>query len=74
MPVGSNTLYAQLERTRPKNEDVALTPSEAGQLIGICMELIDLCARVTGKIDPAVGTIVGYARDELLSEVFEAGP
>jgi hypothetical protein len=34
--------------------------------MAICIDLIDLCA-VTGKIDPAIGSIVDYARDEALS-------
>jgi hypothetical protein len=44
-----------------------LTPSDACRLIAICIDLIDLCARVTGKIDPALASIVAYARDEALS-------
>jgi len=56
----------------PEGEDVTLSASEACRLIGICIELIDLCSRVTGKIDPAVGSIVGYARDEALAEALEA--
>ena len=39
--------------------------------IGICVELIDLCAKVTGRIDPAIGSIVGYARDEAFSQAPE---
>jgi hypothetical protein len=35
--------------------------------MAICIDLIDRCAKVTGKIDPAVGSIVDYARDEALS-------
>ena len=35
--------------------------------MAICIDLIDLCAKVTGKIDPAVGSIVDYVRDEALS-------
>ena len=48
-------------------EDIRLTPSDACRLIAICIDLIDLCARVTGKIDPALASIVAYARDEALS-------
>jgi hypothetical protein len=58
------------ERSRPskaKREEVGLTHSEACRLMAICIDLIDLCAKVTGKIDPAVGSIVDYARDEALS-------
>ncbi|HXE25856.1 MAG TPA: hypothetical protein VN637_13290 [Roseiarcus sp.] len=50
-----------------------MTQADACRLIAICIDLIDLCAKVTGKIDPAVGSIVGYARDEALAEALEIG-
>ena len=59
-----------IEGARPSKanrEDVGLTHSEACRLMAICIDLIDLCAKVTGKIDPAVGSIVDYARDEAMS-------
>jgi hypothetical protein len=58
------------ERSRPplgECEEIGLTASEARRLMAICVELIDLCAKLTGRIEPAVGSIVGYARDEALS-------
>ena len=55
------------EPSKANREDVGLTHSEACRLMAICVDLIDLCAKVTGKIDPAVGSIVDYARDEALS-------
>lgn len=70
MSADSTMLY-QRSRSKANWEDVELTPSEAGRLIAICIDLIDLCAKVTGKIDPAVGTIVGYARDEALSDALK---
>jgi hypothetical protein len=51
----------------PEAEVITLTASDACQLIGICIELIDLCSRVTCKIDPALGSMVRYARDEALN-------
>jgi hypothetical protein len=72
MPAESKALDAPSLK-RPKIEDVTLTASEAARLIGICVELIELCAKVTGKIDPAVGSLVGYARDEALAEVLDFG-
>jgi len=56
-----------------RREDIGLTPSEACRLIAICIDLIDLTAKVTGKIDPAVASIVGYARDEALAQALETG-
>jgi hypothetical protein len=57
------------ERSRPlvaEREEIGLTPSEARRLAALCSDLIDLCAKATGRIDPAVRSIVGYARDEAL--------
>jgi hypothetical protein len=71
MPRELETMNALSSQAKPEAEDVTLTASEACRLIGICIELIDLCSRVTGKIDPAVGSIVGYARDEALAEALE---
>jgi hypothetical protein len=73
MPAESKTLDAPSKKKKLKIEEVTLTASEACRLIGICIELIELCAKVTGKIDPAVGSIIGFARNEALSEVLEIG-
>lgn len=73
MSTNSTMLY---ERSRPlegSREDVTLTSDEACRLIAICIDLIDLCAKVTGKIDPAVASVLGYARDEVLAEALEIG-
>lgn len=73
MSINSTMLRDRSRRSEVSREDVVLTPAEAGRLIAICIDLIDLCAKVTGKIDPAVASIVGYARDEALAEALEIG-
>ena len=73
MSIDSTMLY---ERSRPPEAirgDVGLTPADACRLMAICIDLIDLCAKVTGKIDPAIATIVGYARDEAMADALEIG-
>jgi hypothetical protein len=67
----SEMLEARQRTTKARIDDVRLTAAEACRLIDICIELIDFCAKVTGKIHPAAGSMVGYARDEALSEVAE---
>ena len=74
MSTESRTLSAPSKTAKRKIENVTLTASDASRLIGICIELIDLCAKVTGKIDPKVGSILNYAREEALSEFLEIGP
>ena len=71
MSINSTIEY---ERSRPaarRREEVTLSSSDACRLIAICIDLIDLTAKVTGKIDPAIASIVGYARDEALAEALE---
>lgn len=52
------------------NEEAALTAAESHRLIAICIELIDVCAKVTGKFDPGMGEMTAYARDEALRNAF----
>ena len=49
-------------------DPVDLTAAEVRNLIGICIEFVNLYARVTGKFDPAMGTMIGYARDQALRD------
>jgi hypothetical protein len=56
-------------RSATRNEEAGLTTYEAQRLIGICVELLDLCSKVTGQIDPAVGEMIAFARDEALTSV-----
>ncbi len=55
----------------PKIGELTLSAFESRRLLAICVELIDLCSKVSGKIDPAVGHLVAHARDEVLIEVFD---
>ena len=71
MSVDSTMLYERSRPSEASGEDVRLTTAEACRLVAICVELNDLCAKVTGKIDPAVASIVGYARDEVLSSALK---
>jgi hypothetical protein len=73
MSVDSTMLYERSRPSEASREEIGLTPSEACRLIAICIDLIDLCAKVTGKIDPAVASIVGYARDEAMAQALEIG-
>ena len=61
-------MIAAIEQKKPKTskselKDVSLTPSESHQLLGICVELISLCSKITGKFDPSMGAMVAFARD-----------
>jgi hypothetical protein len=58
---------ATLEMSTRKIEETTLTAGESYRLIGICIELVDLCSKVTGRFDPAIGTMIAFARDEALT-------
>jgi len=56
-----------------RSEERTLTSFEAQRLVGICVELLDLCAKVTGQLDPALGELIAYAHDEaLLTGIYRA--
>lgn len=65
--------YEEIE-PRPKIGELTLSAFKSRRLLAICVELIDLCSKVSGKIDPAVGHLVAHARDEVLIEVFDVRP
>jgi hypothetical protein len=67
----STMLYGESKPSTANLQEVGLTPSDACRLMAICIDLIDLCAKVTGKVDPAIASIVGYARDEVLAEALQ---
>jgi len=59
-------LDAVLNDKASESEEMTLTVSDAYRLMGACIDLIGLCSKVTGKIDPAVGSMVDFARQEAL--------
>ena len=63
------TLQSTSKVLQPKTEEVRLTASESQRLLSICVELIGLCSKITGKFDPAMGAMIAYARDEALESV-----
>ena len=49
------------ERSQVSKQDVRL-------LLVVCTELVNLCARLTGKIDPAATAMLAYVRDDIQPE------
>jgi hypothetical protein len=52
---------SETERSRLSKQDARL-------LLVMCTELVNLCARLTGKIDPAAAAMLAYVRDDIVSE------
>ena len=73
MLAASRTTWAWPELNEPEFGDLKLTAAEANRLLALCIELIDLCSRITARVDPALGLIIADAHAEALSGV-SAGP
>jgi hypothetical protein len=48
-------------KSQLSNQDIRL-------MLVMCTELVNLCARLTGKIDPAAAAMLAYVRDDIISE------
>ena len=51
-------------------EGVNLSGSDVYKLMYICVDLLELCTSLSGKIDPAASWLVAHARDEVTLGVF----
>jgi hypothetical protein len=64
----------ELEDTKRHIGELNLSPCEARRLYGICVELLELCSHVSGRIDPQAGWMVAHARDEVMLGIFDVKP
>ena len=64
---------APIDRRQPVGE-LNLSACEARRLYGICVELLELCSHVSGRIDPQAGWMVAHARDEVMLGIFDVKP
>jgi len=68
------------EESNPQVADKAhvgelnLSACEARRLYSICVELLELCTHVSGRIDPEAGYMVAHARDEVMLGIFDVRP
>ena len=54
-----------VEQSFVRFREPTLTVSEVLRLIGLCIELVDFCARVTGRLDPELSKLIACARDQV---------
>jgi hypothetical protein len=45
-----------------------LSKQDLRVMLVMCTELVNLCAKLTGKIDPAAAAMLAYVRDDIASE------
>ena len=62
-------MAAQLNKNSGlETEKSQLSKQDTRLLLVMCAELVNLCARLTGKIDPAAGAMLAYVRDDIVAE------
>ena len=64
----------ELEDTKRNVGELNLSACKARRLYGICVELLELCSHVSGRIDPQAGWMVAHARDEVMLGIFNSEP
>jgi len=65
---------SESEDTKQDIGKLNLSACEARRLYGICVELLELCSHVSGRIDPQAGWMVAHARDEVMLGIFDVKP
>jgi hypothetical protein len=58
---GEKKAAAILEESHLSERDIRL-------LLVVCAELVNFCAKLTGRIDPSAAAMLAYVRDDILSE------
>jgi hypothetical protein len=56
------------EKTEADSEAPQLSERDIRLLVVLCAELVNFCAKITGKIDPAAGAMLAYVRDDIRFE------
>jgi hypothetical protein len=65
---GGNEKAAQVKtKSVAETEKSQLSNPDTRLLIIMCTELVNLCAKLTGKIDPAAAAMLAYVRDDIVS-------
>jgi hypothetical protein len=79
--VWGSGLAKKLKKHAPEPENIkrpvgelSLSACEARRLYGICVELLELCSHISGRIDPQAGWMVAHARDEVMLGIFDVKP
>lgn len=57
-----------IKRSGSDIEQSHLSKQDVRLMLVLCTELVNLCARLTGKIDPAAAAMLAYVRDDIVAE------
>ena len=56
------------KKSVPDADKSQLSKQDIRLLLSTCTELVNMCAKLTGKIDPAAAAMLAYVRDDIISE------
>ena len=56
------------KKSDPDTAKSQLSKQDLRLMLVMCTELVNLCAKLTGKIDPAAAAMLAYVRDDIASE------
>jgi hypothetical protein len=62
-------MAAQMNKKSDSDTETSqLSKQDVRLMLVLCTELVNLCARLTGQIDPAAGAMLAYVRDDIVAE------
>jgi hypothetical protein len=62
-------MVAQVNKqSNSETDNSRLSKQDVRLLLVMCIELVNLCAKLTGKIDPSAAAMLAYVRDDIASE------
>ena len=56
------------KKSQSEADKSQLSQQDLRRMLVMCTELVNLCAKLTGKIDPAAAAMLAYVRDDIASE------
>jgi hypothetical protein len=56
------------KQSNSETDKSQLSKQDVRLLLVTCTELVNLCSKLTGKIDPAAAAMLAYVRDDIASE------
>jgi hypothetical protein len=56
------------KRSWPETEKSHLSKQDVRLLVIMCAELVNLCAKLTRRVDPAAAAMLAYVREDIVAE------
>jgi hypothetical protein len=62
-------MAARMDKKTDSDTDKSqLSKQDLRLMLVMCTEIVNLCAKLTGNIDPAAAAMLAYVRDDIASE------